>query len=490
MKIGGNNIRLASVVRIIGRLLMMEALMMVIPLLVSLLYGESDWKGFAVAVGGAAISGSVMESAARRHDTSIRGREGFIITALVWIVFGCFGAIPLMMSRIPLGFTDAFFEMISGFTTTGASVITDVEVQSHGVLLWRALSQWIGGLGIILFMLAVLPEFNKSVGISMFNAEATGIVHGKLHPRIRQTALSLWGVYVVITIAAILLMWAGPMNLFDSVCQSFATVATGGFSTRNAGIGYWKSDYLYCVVTVMMFVAGLNFMNIYSASRRGIGVLWRSDVFRAFCMVVAGGYGVYFLSAVVSGEDLTLDRFVVYPLFHVMSAVTSTGFSISEVEYWGPTSMLVTLLLMICGSCCGSTSGGIKIDRLLVLGRNFRNEITRTVFPKRAYVVTLEGGALDTSLVSRIYAFVTIYLLTIVGSTLVITFYGYGFADAIFMSASCMGCNGLGYGVTGAEGGFALLPDMVKWLLTAVMLVGRLELFTFLVLMLPSFWRR
>ena len=219
-----------SIIRILGRLVLVEGALMLVPLLVCLAYGESDWKGFAVAVAAATAAGGFAELATAGAPATIRSREGFIITALVWIVFALFGIIPFMMSDAPLGFTDAVFEVISGFTTTGASVITDVEAQSRGILFWRAFTQWIGGLGIVLFMLAVVPELNKAAGISLFQAEATGITHGKLHPRIRQTALSLWGVYSLLTVATILLLWAGPMDLFDSVCQTFATVATGGFS--------------------------------------------------------------------------------------------------------------------------------------------------------------------------------------------------------------------------------------------------------------------
>lgn len=474
----------------LGRLVLIEALLLILPLVICFIYGESDWVGFAVAVAAAAAVGGIVELATRRVSTVIHGREGFIITALVWVVFSLFGVIPFMMSRHPLGFTDAVFEVISGFTTTGASMIVDVEEQSHGILFWRALTQWIGGLGIIFFMLAVLPELNKSVGISMFNAEATGITHSKLHPRIRQTALSLWGVYSSLTLVSIILLWIGPMNLFDSVCQTFAAVATGGFSTRNAGIAYWNSNYVYVVLTIVMFIAGLNFMVLYGAVRNGLRQLFRNDVFRTFLTLVVVVYFLFLLSGLLRGEIDSVERALIYPLFHIVSAVTSTGFSISDAETWGPFALLMTIMLMVCGACTGSTSGGIKIDRFMALGRNFVNEIKKTVFPRRTYVVSLNGVALQGELVSRISAFVTLYALTVLFATAFITMFGYSFTDSLFMVCSCIGCNGLGYGVTGAEGSFAFLPDAVKWLLTLVMLVGRLELFTFLVLLLPSFWKR
>lgn len=484
------SVRVGAIVRILGRLVVIEALLMLLPLAVCLIYGESDWRGFAVAVGAAALTGGVAELSVRRGGTSIRSREGFIITALVWVVFGLFGMLPFMLSATPLGFTDAMFEVISGFTTTGASMITDVEAQSHGILFWRAFTQWIGGLGIIFFMLAVLPELNKATGISMFNAEATGITHGKLHPRIRQTALSIWGVYASLTVVSILLLWGGPMNLFDSICQTFAAIATGGFTTRNDGIAYWHSDYAMIVLTVVMFVAGLNFMLLYLVWRKNIREFIGNDVFKAFTGVVVVVYLLFLVSALLRGEEMTLDNLLVYPLFHIVSAVTSTGFSITGAEGWGPFALFLTMLLMTCGACSGSTSGGIKIDRVAVMWRNFINEIRKTVFPKRTYVVSINGSALHNSLVSRISAFVSLYLLTIVVASAFVTLFGYELTDSLFMVISCIGCNGLGYGVTGAEGSFALLPAAVKWMLVWVMLVGRLELFTFLVLLLPSFWKR
>lgn len=483
-------LRWKSVARILGRLVITESLLLLLPLAICLAYGESDWLGFAVAAAAAAAAGGAAEWLTRGAPASIRGREGFVITALVWIVFGLFGMIPFMLGAAPLGLTDAFFEVISGFTTTGASMIADVEGQSHGILFWRALTQWIGGLGIVLFMLAVLPELNRAAGISMFNAEATGITHSKLHPRIRATALSLWSVYCALTVVSVALLWAGPMDLFDSVCQTFAAVATGGFSTRDAGIAYWDSDYVEIVLTVVMFIAGLNFITIYGAARGGLRTIARDEVVRTFAATVLAVYALFLLAAVVRGEPPTTARRFIDPLFHIVSAITSTGFSIPGAEGWGPFCLLLTILMMVCGSCTGSTSGGIKIDRLMALRRNFLNEIRKTVFPKRAYVVTLNGAALPPGLVSRITAFATLYLLTIALASAAITLFGYPLTDSVFMTCSCIGCNGLGYGATGAEGSFAMLPGAVKWMLTAVMLAGRLELFTFLVLFIPSFWNR
>lgn len=486
------NVRsISSVAGTLGQLLLIEALLMLVPLGVCLVYGERDWMYFALASASAALTGAVAEYATRNRRGTIHSREGFVITALVWIVFGLFGAIPLVYGSSGLSFTDAMFEIISGFTTTGASVIPDVGAQSRGILFWRAFAQWIGGLGIILFMLAVLPELNRAAGISMFNAEATGITHDKLHPKIRQTAVSIWCIYSAITLISIFLLWIGPVDFFDSVCQTFAAVSTGGFTTHNEGVDYWNSLYVLVVLTGVMFVSGLNFMLIYSGCRGGLKEFFRNDVLRWFCFIVAVAYLLLLLSLILQDEEgADVSSVIVSPLFHIVSAVTSTGFSLSEAEGWGAFSLMLTIMLMLSGACAGSTSGGIKIDRIIVLGRNFVNEVKKTVFPKRIYVVSINGSALQNSLVSRITAFVTLYMVIVVLSSAIVTFFGYGFTDSLFMVVSCIGCNGLGYGATGAGAGYAFLPDAVKWVLTADMLVGRLELFTFMVLLLPSFWRR
>lgn len=484
------SLRIGAMINIVGRLVLIDALIMLLPMLVSIMYGESDWRTFLIASASAALTGAAAITATRHRREPVRAREGFIITAFIWVIFGLFGVIPLMTCDNHLGFTDAMFEIISGYTTTGASVIRDVEAMSHGILFWRALSQWIGGLGIILFMLALLPELNKSIGISMFNAEATGITHDKIRPRIRQTALSLWGVYVALTLLSIIVLWAGPMSLFDAVCHSFTAIATGGFSTRNDGVMHWHSDYVLVTLTVVMFVAGLNFMVLFNLFMGRVRAFFRNTVARVFCGMTAAAYLTLLLSALLQGEARGIDGLLIHPLFHVVSAITSTGFGVTGTDSWGSYALMLTILLMTCGACAGSTTGGIKADRLIVLWQNLLNEIRTTAFPKRMYVVRLNGSALGNSHMSRVAAFTAVYMAITMACTGVTAMFGYSFTDSLFMVTSCVSCNGLGYGVTAPTGAFALLPDAVKWMLTAAMLVGRLEIFTYLVLFIPSFWRK
>lgn len=479
-----------SVVKVLGQLVILESFMMIVPLVICILYDETDWKCFAISSSISFIIGLSAFLITRKDKIVIKLKEGFLITALIWVVYGLFGMIPFMLCSFPLPFTDAMFETISGFTTTGVSSIKDVEHMSHGILFWRAFTQWIGGLGIILFLLAMMPELNKSAGISMFNAETSGITHDKLHPRIRQTVISLWKIYIVITIISIILLFAGEMNFFDSVCQTFAAIATGGFSTHNNGISYWNSNYIRAVLIIVMMLGGINFMVLYDVWKRGIKEFINNEVTRIFLKVVVSAYLLLVASLIVRGIDANIDNYIFLPLFHIVSTITSTGFSISEAENWGPFTLFLTIMLMLCGSCAGSTAGGIKIDRLIVMWRNLINEVKKSVYPKRVYVVNLNGSFLQSSLMTRVSAFVTLYIIIVLISTAIITFYGYSFSDSLFMVCSCIGCNGLGYGVTGNEGSYAFLPDFVKWLLSMIMIIGRLELFTFIVLFLPSFWKR
>lgn len=479
-----------SIIRTLGNLILVEAGLLAVPLIVCILYSESDWVGFAFAAAAALAVGSVTEFFTRKYQSPLRSREGFLITAVIWVVFAFFGVIPFMLSSHPLGFCDAFFEVISGLTTTGASIITDIDSQSHGILFWRAFLQWIGGLGIILFMLAALPELNKGNGISMFQAEATGITHSKLHPRIRQTALSIWGVYSLLTIVSIVLLYAGPMNLFDSVCQTFAAVATGGFTTHNQGIAYWNSSYIYIILTVIMFVAGMNFILLYTAAKKGFKSILHNDVFKAYALIVMAVYIVMLANALAQGFGDNLADTLIYPLFHIVSAITSTGFGAPGAESWGTLALLFTFFLMYVGACAGSTTGGMKIDRILVMYRNTINQIKKTISPKHTYLVRLNGVAIDRDLISRISGFASLYLLLLFIITGIIAAYGYNLTDSAFIATSCLGCNGLGYGATGAGGSFASLPDTLKYILSLVMLIGRLELFAYIVLLLPSFWKR
>lgn len=482
------NLRYDTLAKVAGWLLLLESILLLLPAGICMLYGEPDMKVFFIAAGVAGAAGGLLTYLFRDAGTRLYRREGYLLISSVWVLFSIFGMIPFMLSATPLSATDAFFETMSGFTTTGASVIPDVEAQSHGILFWRALMQWIGGLGIVLFLIALLPSFNDSGGISLFNAEITGITHDKLHPQIRRTAASLWKTYGLLTLAMIPLLMIGGMNIFDSVCHSMATTSTGGFSTRNASIGAWHSTYIASVVTAFMFVGGVNLVLVYNSFKGKWRMTLKNDVFRSYVYIITAALVVTAIVIACSPAEKTGDALVAAPLFHIVSAITSTGFTYAGFAPWGSLPLIITIIIMVCGACAGSTTGGIKTDRITVLVKNLKSEIIYTLFPKRIERVGVGGTLLKERTLIRLMGFVTIYLMAITAGALLMAAYGYNITDSFFASVSCMGNNGLGHGVTAA--GFGSLPDPLKWIFAFEMLIGRLEIFTVLVLFYPSFWKR
>ncbi len=479
-----------SVAKVLGELLIVEGLVLLLPLVLALVDHERSWIGFTISSVSALVVGFLLRISNRGRPVTIRRREGFLLVSLSWIVFSLIGMIPYTMAVVPLSVSDAFFETVSGFTTTGATTIADVEVLTKALLLWRSMTQWIGGLGIILFMLALLPQLNEKGGIPMFNAETTGITHDKLYPRIRQTASTLWLVYIVLSSILCALLWVGPMDFFDSVCHAMTAMSTGGFSTKNASLAYWNSDYLSVVLTIFMFLGGVNFGLIYGLCRGRVKELFRNDVFKAYALIVGCAYIGTASALLIEGKAHGVSELLVQPMFHIVSDITTTGFSLADFSHWGPFCLMITMILMVIGGCAGSTSGAVKVDRIVALNRNLLNQIKLSLYPKRIMTVRVNGSVVSETEMARVMAFISIYLLLTLIGTLLLTVNGLEVLDSFFATLSCIGNNGLGYGITGAAGGYHMLPEASKWVMSFLMLAGRLELFSMLVILFPIFWRR
>ena len=488
MRYNIRHINYAMLLRVLGWLLMIEAGFLMVPMLTAVIYNEADLSAFAVAETVTLLTGIALTTLLRPRRTDMGRHEGFLLTASVWIVFSFFGMIPFLLSTSPIGISDAFFEAMSGFTTTGCTVLTSVEGMSHSITIWRALMQWIGGMGIILFTLAVIPMLNYSGGMQMFNAEVTGITHEKLRPRISSTAKSLWLIYFVLTAALILLLWIGPMNFFDSLCHAFAAVSTGGFSTYNDSLAHYSSDYVTIVVMVFMFLGGTSFGLMYRTILGDRKALWRNDVFRTYILVVAGFYVAFVCSLFFRGQVGDWRDATIYPLFQIISTITSTGLSVTNFESWGPFIMSLMFILMFTGACAGSTSGGAKIDRMLFLVKNCRNELFKCVHPNAVTNVRINDKVVPSPIVSKVIAFLCIYMMVIVIGGVILTALGLPIIDSFFSSFSYVSNTGFGAGVTGQAGNFDIIPDAGKWVLSGLMLIGRLELFTVLILLSPDFW--
>lgn len=484
-------INIPVLLRVIGLLLLIEAAFLLTPLITCLYYGESDWKGFLISLGITLISGSIMTFGIHPNSHSMGKREGFLLTALVWVFFSIFGMLPFMlMSEKPLSVSDAFFEAMSGFTTTGATIMTSISHLSHGAVIWRSLMQWIGGMGIILFTLAVIPMLNHSGGMQMFNAEVTGITHDKLRPRISQTAKSLWLIYITLTAVLFGLLYLGPMECFDAVCYAFSIMSTGGFATSDEGLGLWKSDYIEAVATFFMFLGGVSFPLIYRAVNRDFRTVWRNDVFRSYIGIITACYILFSVTIWLNGQATSIKSVTLDPLFQIVSLISSTGFDVPEFGSWGTFIISIALVLMFFGACAGSTSGGAKIDRMIYMLKNCRNEVERCIHPNNILTVRVNDKVIPHETVSKVIAFLCLYILIIVVGGIVLTGMGLPLVDAFFSAFTCISNTGLSSGVTGYGGNFAIIPNAGKWVLALIMLVGRLELFTVLLLFTPSFWKK
>lgn len=482
------SINFPIVLRVMGWLLSIEALFMLIPACVSWGYGESITSMSFLYSAGITIAVGLALMCLQPGSMQLRRREGLLLTATVWIFFSAFGMLPFLFSGTLPQPSDAFFETMSGFTTTGATVITDVDRVPHGILLWRSLIQWIGGMGIILFTLAVLPMLNHKGGIAMFNAEVTGITHERMRPRVSQTAKYLWSLYIGFTLVLWALLTLGPMGWFDSLCHTMATVSTGGFSSKTMGLGYWHDAYSDTVIMLFMFLCGVNFALMFKASKQGPKVLWASDTFRWYAGITLGVTLIIVVRMMAEGFLDDRSERVLFAAFDTVSAITSTGFSTYSYEKSGEFISFLLMIVMFFGGMAGSTAGGAKVDRLIVMLKNTRNEFYRVLHLNAVTSVRVDGRAIPHEIVAKVIAFLSIYVLIVVLVAVMLSMMGFPIFDSLFSSMSALSNVGFGYGLTGENSAFALIPDFAKWLLAFEMMVGRLELFTVLVLFTKGFW--
>lgn len=483
------NFRLIN--RIFGILLLIESFFMLLSGGVAILYKEPDLKAFLISTAITAGAGGILIYSGRSFENQIGKREGFFIVSFAWILFSLFGMLPFILSGSIPSVTDSFFETMSGFTTTGASILNNIDSLPHGILFWRSLIQWLGGMGIIVFTLAVLPMFSSG-GLQLFNAEVPGLTHDKIRPRIQHTAKRLWIIYFAVTMICAGFLWLGPMNLFDAICHSFTTLATGGYSTRQASIAYWDSGYIEYVLIFFMFIAGTNFTLVYFLLTGKGDRFGKDEEFRWYLSITIL-FTVLFMAAFWFTHQVTdVEATFRASLFHVMTIFTTTGFAGINANYvaWGPIFWVLTLIIMAMGASAGSTSGGIKVIRIMVLLKNTVNELYRQVHPKAIVPVRINRHVISFDLVSKVLAFIFVYILLTIIGILMLVILGLDFDTAIGSALTCVSNVGPGLGTTGPAGNFAMVPDMGKWILSILMLIGRLELFTVLLLFTPGFWKK
>ncbi len=463
-------------------------LTMLLPLGFSLYYNEGAAVPLLLGMCCSVVPALGVALATRpKGDLQINHREGMAIVTLGWTAAALAGALPFHFSGEFATFTDAMFESMSGFSTTGASVLTDIEALPKGLLMWRSLTHWLGGMGIIVLSLAILPFLGVG-GMQLYKAEAPGPSPDKLTPRIKDTAMLLWGVYLLFTGVLIVLLLCGGMTFFDSVCHTFGTMATGGFSTKNASIGHYNSAYIDTVIVVFMFLAGVNFSLHFRLLKGKPQALWKDAEFRFYTFVILA-FTLITTFMVWGDVYASFWQALDQSLFQVVSICTTTGYATADYELWHPLPQALLLLLMFLGGSAGSTGGGMKCMRILLLIKHSYSEIHRLAHPRAVQHVKLGGRIVPHEVLSGVWGYFILYLGLFIVSSFIMASMGLDVVTAFASVAACIGNIGPGLGTVGPAENYAHIPLAGKWLLLFCMLLGRLEIYTVIILLTPEFWR-
>ena len=474
------------IVRVIGIMLVIQGLAMWLGIPFSLHYKSADWLALLVGGGITLGAGSMLVLLRKSKNPHIGKREGYIIVSFSWVIISLFGTIPYLLSGAIPSFSNAFFETMSGFTTTGATILEDIEAVSPGILFWRSMTHLMGGMGIIVLSLAVLP-FLGAGGVQLFSAEVSGLKTDKLHPRITETAKRLWIIYFGLVILQTLFLLTGGMSLFDSLCHSFSTMATGGFSTKNDSIAGF-SPYIQYVIIVFMVLAGINFTLHYFALHRQFSKVLRNEEFRYYLLMMLG-MGVLVGVLLMVFHHLPAERALRDGMFQVVSIVTTTGFISSDYLSWKPFIWILIFMMMFTGGSAGSTGGGIKAIRTLLLIKSSVVELKRLIHPRAYIPVRYDNKPVAQEVIARILAFFFFYIASILTGIMIMSFLGLDFETAVGAVVASVGNIGPGIGNVGPVENYADIHTAGKWVLSFFMLIGRLEIFTVLILLSPAFWR-
>ena len=471
---------------LIGLLLAFESMLLLACCCVSIIYGERDLMSFIVSFAVCLSVSAILLVYGRRKKCAMSRNEGYIVVALSWVFFSVFGMVPYLWGGFIPNITYAFFETMSGFTTTGATILDNIESMPHGILFWRSLTQWIGGLGIVCFTIVLLPGFGASSQM-LYLSEATGVTHNKIYPKTRVMARYIFMVYILLTAVESALLMAGGMGLFDALCHSMTTTATGGFSTKQESIAYWHSPYMEYVVSIFMLLSAINF-SLYIVAfkskwkklREFVELKWFACSVGLLTLIISA---VLFLNNGYSAEEAFRKS-----LFQVATCHTSCGFATDDYNLWPPFTWMLLIFAMLSGGCTGSTSGGVKNLRLIIIANCIRNQFRQILHP-RAVLPVRVGGLFDNKLLTTVLVFFAAYLsVAFIGWTLLMVF-GVGFTEAMSTVISAMGNVGPGLGSFGPAFSWAALPDAAKWILSSLMLIGRLEIFGFLLIFYRSTWK-
>ncbi len=470
----------------IGKIVLAEAAMLLLPLVVALLYKETPLP-FLITIGIALVLGIALSLIFKPKNRVIYAKEGFVIVAFAWIALSLIGCIPFVLSGALPNFFDAFFETVSGFTTTGASVMTDVESMPHGVLMWRSFTHWVGGMGVLVFIMAIIPSVTDR-SIHILRAEMPGPIVGKLVPRAKQTARILYLIYVFLTAVEVILLVCGKMPLFDALVHSFGTAGTGGFGIKADSIGSY-STYCQVVITIFMLVFGVNFNLYFLALLRNFRSLFKSQ--ELWCYLSIFGVATALITANIYNLYHSVGKALQLSTFQVASILTTTGFSTADFDLWPDLSRSILFLLMFVGGCAGSTAGGLKVSRVMLLFKLIRRELRHMLHPRSVGVVKLEGKRVDNATLNGVSAYFPIYFAFIAGIFLILSLEpNFNIESNLSATVSCFNNIGPGLGLVGPVQSYTGYSNLSKFVLSMAMLLGRLEIFPLWFALSPSTWSK
>jgi trk system potassium uptake protein len=478
-----------GILKIVGVLTLFFGLTMVFPLLVGWYYADNSVMPTLEAMALTFATGGLLFLFFRRTETEvITQREGMAIVAIGWTAVGFFGALPFYLSAEGFSFVDAFFESVSGFTTTGSSILTSIESVSKGLLFWRSFIQWLGGMGIIVLSVAILPFLGVG-GMQLYKAEVPTPVPDKLKPRIRDTAMLLWKVYALISVAQVVMLLAGGMSLFDAANHAFTTLPTGGFSTKNASVAHYNSAYFDGVFIFFMVLAGINFSLHYQFLRGRTLAFWQDSECRFFLGITLVLIGIVSFN-IYGTVYQSIGEAIRYGAFQVVSIITTTGYATADYETWPAMSQLILLLCMFIGASAGSTGGGMKCLRIMLYFKFCYKELFSLVHPRAITQIKLGGKAVPDDVMRSVLGFLGLYTGLFALSAVLLAGLGVDFTTAFAAVAASIGNIGPGFGMVGPAENYAHIPYFGKWLLIWCMLLGRLEIYTIIIFLVPEFWRK
>lgn len=475
------------IARVFSLLLIVEGFFMLLTAGASYLYHDQATSSLIYSAIITIVTGIIVFTPLMNEEKVYGNKEGYLIVTGIWLILGLFGTLPFLLSGSIDNFGDAFFESMSGFTTTGATIIKDVESLPKGIVLWRSLTQWIGGIGIIFISLSVLPVF-KSINIQLASSEFSGQPTDKIHPRIKDAAKRLLTIYFLLTLSEFILLIIGKMPVFDAICHSLSTLSTGGFSSRNDGIADFSSPFIMAIISIFMFIAGINMTCIYFGLKGNFRKVFSNNEF-IFYSIITFVFIVVVSLVLIINSGFPAGRAIQDGVFHVISIITTTGYYTRDYNMWGTIIIMLFFVLMFTGGTAGSTSGGIKIVRLLLITRNSRQELKRLIHPNGFIPVRLDNHIIAQSTVYNLLVFITIYFLLVCASAFVISFMGYDLITSFSTSASMLANIGPGLGTFGPFTDYSAMPMAGKMFLSALMLVGRIELLSVMILFSRDFYR-